>query len=48
MSQRRYPKAIETPAHPNQIFSKVRQKWVVLTPEAAGGKKSARVPPFLP
>jgi type I restriction enzyme M protein len=33
MSQRRYPKAIETPARPNQIFSKVRQKWVALTPE---------------
>lgn len=33
MSQRRYPKAIETPAHPNQIFSKVRQKLVALTPE---------------
>ena len=33
MSQRKYPKAIETPARPNQIFSKVRQKWVALTPE---------------
>ncbi len=33
MSGRKYPKAIETPAHANQIFSKVRQKWVALTPE---------------
>jgi type I restriction enzyme M protein len=33
MSERRYPKAIETPARANQIFSKVRQKWVALTPE---------------
>ncbi len=33
MSGRKYPKAIETPTRPNQIFSKVRQKWVALTPE---------------
>lgn len=33
MKERKYPKASETPARANQIFSKVRQKWVALTPE---------------
>ena len=33
MSGRKYPKAAEIPIRPNQIFSKVRQKWVALTPE---------------
>lgn len=33
MAERKFPKAREVPAHPNQIFSKVRQKLVALTPE---------------
>ncbi len=33
MRERKYPKAIETPARANRIFSRVRQKSVVLTPE---------------
>jgi len=33
MRERKYPKAVETPARANQIFSEVRQKWVALTPE---------------
>jgi len=33
MRERKYPRAIETPARANRIFSRVRQKWVALTPE---------------
>jgi len=33
MRERKYPKAIEVPARANQIFSKVRQRLVPLTPE---------------
>ncbi len=33
MSERKYPKADQLQVRGNQVFSRVRQKWVLLTPE---------------
>src|SRR5574341_716838 len=33
MSERKYPKADQFQVRGNQVFSRVRQKWVLLTPE---------------